>query len=133
MEHSLTKNQSLPALLCAFAACYGIGFGTMMIPAGLFVGWQILLGAAIHIIFGSAFLGAAVGIRSDSTWAAWLATTLSAVIVGLSIVGILQSAAHQDAGGVIVWTFISIYFACLVLLACRAGLSLSKSRTSRST
>lgn len=122
MEQSLSKTRSSLALLCDVVAVYGIGFGIMMIPVGLFVGVQVLSGAAIHIGFGVVFQVSGAGIRSGSTWAVRLASITSIVLVGLGIIGISQAAVYGDAGGAIVCSFASLYFACVALVAFRAGL-----------
>ena len=113
-------------------ALYGIGFGMLGILIGLFVGPQILLASAVHLVLGFAYVIAAIGIHDQRIWGLWLATTCSAIIVGLGLVAITQSLSPFNIENVIVWACISAFFGCLTIIAFREARSFETGRTRQS-
>lgn len=71
-------------VLCIISAVYGIGFGLMTIPTGLFVGPHILLAAAGHIAVGILFLLSALAQGRNRGWGTWVALVCSLALALIS-------------------------------------------------
>jgi uncharacterized membrane protein YfcA len=110
----MARMHELLRVLSIIAAMYGIGFGLMAIPTGLFVGPHILLAAAALIAFGILFALAARALANRKRWGVWLALAcaLFAVIAGL--LGLADTLRQDDS---LAWMFYVLFTAYFVLTA----------------
>ncbi len=131
MKDSQSKSISTLAVLSGIVAFYGISIGALGIPIGLFVGPHILFAAGIHLALGTAFLIAAFGIENERSWAFWLATISSATIVVLRTAAVAQSLAPPKWENILVWSFITTFFAGMAFATNRLGRSLAMSESMR--
>ena len=100
-------------LLCMAAGVYGVGFGILMLPAGLFVGPHILAASLTHIALGVGFLIAAFGLRRHRPWAAWTALLLASFVATVALIAIVQSGNESDYPSATSWGICFALFAIL--------------------
>lgn len=123
-----SKNNDGIALLCLVVALYGIGFGIMAIPTGLFVGPHILAAAVLHIIIGVGYAFASFGISHSKIGAYWASVMFSFAISLFAVFGVYRSLTRADGGSAVVFALISLYFICLAAVSMRAASALTRSR-----
>jgi hypothetical protein len=101
-------------VLCIIAAMYGIGFGLMSIPTGLFVGPHILLAAAAEIVVGILFALAASALTNRKRWGVWLALGCALLTSAVSILGLFEMLRSSES---LEWLFFALFAAYFVLMA----------------
>lgn len=104
---------------CVAAGIYGIGFGTVSIPTGLFVGPQMLLAALGHIVMGLGFLSAASGLNRGTDWAVWITLLLASLTAVVGAVAFIESAFAVDSAALVFWGAFTTLFAVLVFSSAR--------------
>ncbi len=117
----MARTRSAAATMCIVAAIYGICFGLLMIPTGLFVGPHILLAAGIHIGVGTVFWFAATGLRQERPLARMTTVACAGICMTLGILAVYQAFIAGENGSVLFWIPFSLYFSCLAILSFRVG------------
>jgi hypothetical protein len=107
------------ATLCRVVGVIFAAWGAMMIPTGLFVGPQVLSGAAIGLGFGCLFWITGAGVRAGKRWAFLTAILLPLVCVSLSIFAGVQSMDGADSAPIVVWSFVASFFAIFSMVSLR--------------
>jgi len=105
--------------MCLIAAFYGIGFGALMIPTGLFVGPHILIAALLHIGFGVAFLKAGQGIKRRTTQALAIVAACGVIVSVAGSFAIYQSIAGKELIGLAFWLPFTLFFSSVAAVAIR--------------
>jgi uncharacterized membrane protein YfcA len=100
-------------VLSIIAAMYGIGFGLMAIPTGLFVGPHVLLAAAAEIVVGILFALAASALTNRKRWGVWLALGCSLLTSAVSILGLVEMLRSPET---MQWLFFALFTAYFVLM-----------------
>ena len=93
----MSRRASSLAIAFFFLACYGLAFGTILLPIGLFVGPHIVLGSIAHLLAGVIGLVVASGLRHQARWAWWCGTILSLVIILLMFTGMVAGIEEPVA------------------------------------
>jgi hypothetical protein len=99
------------------AGVYGIGFGGLMVPTGLFVGPRILVAALAHFCFGAGFIVSVQALDSRPAIALRMAFWLSLIIAVLALSGVVASIQAADYSSSVFWCCTGLYFGMLGVYA----------------
>ncbi len=126
MSHRLS---SLPTAFY-FLGCYGLGFGALLVPIGLFVGPQILAAGVGHLLAGIVAFVVASGLRRQAPWAWWGAAIVSLAVVLLMLTATIASS--QELAAMVFFGVVSaLFLAVFVQLVLGRGRYRAASRQHR--
>jgi hypothetical protein len=112
---------------------YGVGFGGMMLPTGLFVGPHVLVASLVHISIGVGYLYVSYCCARRPKFATWSALALSTIPLTAGVTALVQLSGGGDRRTLLFWGPFTLLFIAFAWGSLYSALGLAPASESTQT